>query len=110
LTPAPVTRCPPSPATGQATRRIFRSASLRIRYSLPLGEVQTREHGGAFLANGIQGMRVQAQEVQHCRRYVVSTNVVTVRAWIDGFDINSITLVSSIAKPPCSDCFFRLPV
>jgi len=41
---------------------------------------------------------------------VVSTNVVILRACRFGFDTSSITLVSSCAKPPCSACFFRLPV
>src|SRR5262249_8189909 len=42
--------------------------------------------------------------------WVVSTKLVTVLAWRPGCDTSSITLISSWAKPPCSACFFALPV
>ena len=38
----------------------------------------------------------------------VSTGLLIVFAWNDGFDTSMMTLVSSFAKPPCSACFFLL--
>src|SRR5689334_20630881 len=42
--------------------------------------------------------------------WAVSTKLLIARASRLGLDTNSMTLVSSHAKPPCSDCFFRFPV
>lgn len=85
-------------------RRIFGSIRpLEVRALSPAGRSPD--------PNGIQGARVQTQELYHRWGDLSrSTKEVMVRAWIEGFDTNSMTFVSSIAKPPCSDCFFLPPV
>jgi hypothetical protein len=40
---------------------------------------------------------------------MVVTGMVSVRARMPGFDTNSMTFVSSCAKPPCSASFLVLP-
>jgi hypothetical protein len=69
-----------------------------------LFEAQSWQDRGTFLLDGIKAAGVQSQGLKDGGGdLVVSTKVVTVRAWKLGFDTNSMTLVFSCAKPQYFD-------
>ncbi len=73
-------------------------------------ETEAGKGGGSFLANGLQGPRVEAERPEEVgATCLVRTCPVTVRPRSWGFDTISATPVSSSVPPPCSAIFLLLP-
>jgi len=98
-------------ALGMTAVRLRMEQRLPKRSVLVVIAKERRQDGRAFQPNGIEGVRIEAQDLQNRGSHLSGLHKAVDDAGLNiGFDTSSITFVSSCAKPPCSDCFFRFPV